>query len=185
MQLEDGFGSGSRMRITADGSAVVQATTIDVAHHASHIGTLFSVVRENTAYTLAAGQSGAVYLKNTGTTDVQLDSLYISLTAAARIKIIRNPTTGTLITAGTPYIPVNLNFSSGFTFTGDCKLGADSQTITSGTTMMSCRYPAGMYDINIRSCIILERGASVAITITPEANCVADISIWMYSSSHN
>lgn len=183
MQLEDGFGSGMRLQITADGMAAVQAVTIDSIHAASHNGTAFSVLREATSYTSAAGQSGVIYIKNTGTQDVHIDSLFFSLTAAARVKVIRNPTTGTLVTAGTVFSPVNLNFSSGNTFAGDCLLGTSGQTVTNGTTAISRRYPAGVYFGDLRSAITIERGGSIAITITPEADCVADVSLWVYSVS--
>lgn len=178
MQIEDGHGSGNRLKITNDGGAFAKAVTIDTLHDASHAGTAYVALVDTVTYASVDGQSGLIYLKNTTADNVHIAMSFISNTALARFKLHRNPTTGTLITAGTDYAPVNLNFGSGNTFSGICKTGVSGQTVTDGTVVNSVNKPAGAGVFELQSAVILPRGASLALTVEPDSDTVVDFALW-------
>lgn len=84
-----------------------------------------------------------------------------------RVRIVRNPTGGTLISSGTAVTPVNNNFGSSLTANGTWKKGAEGSTVTGGTDIID----VGMNTSSIFSISeidwIMPNGASYVIAITP------------------
>lgn len=87
----------------------------------------------------------------------------------ARLRVIRNPTGGTLLSGGTEQLAVNTNFGSGAVPSGTFKKGAQGSTVTGGTTVIDVGLPTGgmiqVADINW----IISNGLSYAVEVTPPA----------------
>ena len=79
-----------------------------------------------------------------------------------------NPTTGTLISAGSNLVPINLNLGSSKALTGTFKLGAEGSTVTNGGVAAPTLIPEGMLSrIFPGNPIIIAPGSSLAIGIKP------------------
>lgn len=84
-----------------------------------------------------------------------------------RIRIIRNPTGGTLISAGTAITPVNNNFASSLTANGTWKKGAEGSTVTGGLDMVDVGTNSGSILVVSDIDWVVPNGSSYVIAITP------------------
>lgn len=149
----------------------------------AHTGDAFGIPTDFIALTTTASYSGILYLTNTSTThNIHIDGIRTSSTVGALWQLIRNPTAGTLISAGTAVVPVNDNFTSGKVLSGTAKKGVDAQTVTDGTligqwqTGVYVSYPQ-KYD----GAIIIGTGNSIALLCKPSAAATvgATLSLWV------
>lgn len=149
----------------------------------SHTGDSFTIPTDFVALTTTASFTGMLYLTNTSVThNIHIERLRSSSTVGALWQVIKNPTAGTLISAGTAVTPVSYNFSSGRTLTGTAKKGVDAQTVTDGTLME--QWQTGIYDAKDRQydgAIIIGAGNSLAILCKPSAAATVGVtlSIWV------
>lgn len=149
----------------------------------SHTGDAFTIPAEFIALTTTASYTGILYLTNTSVThNIHIERIRTTSTVNTLWKVLKNPTAGTLISAGTAVTPVNYNFSSGRVVTGTAKKGVDAQTVTDGTWME--QWMTGVYGVVERQydgSIILGAGNSIAICAQPSgAGTVGStLSVWM------
>lgn len=149
----------------------------------SHLGDSFVIPTEFISLTTTASYTGLLYLTNTSTThNIHIERLRTSSTVGALWYTVKNPTAGTLISAGTAVTPVSYNFSSGKTLTGTAKKGVDAQTVTDGTWME--QWQTNVYDAKERQydgAIVLGAGNSFALMCKPSAAATvgATLSVWM------
>jgi len=86
-------------------------------------------------------------------------------------EVIRNPTTGTLISAGAAFTPINLNFGSSKELLATTLKGTEGSTVTDGSVAVSTIIPAAGTRVLIAfDSIILEPGSSIAVRITPQTS---------------
>lgn len=149
----------------------------------SHSGDSFIIPTEFIALTTTASYTGILYITNTSVThNIHVERARSSSTVGALWHLVKNPTAGTLISAGTAVTPVNYNFSSGRTLTGTAKKGVDAQTVTDGTWME--QWQTNVYDAKERQydgAIVLGTGNSLAILCKPSAAATvgATLSVWL------
>jgi len=142
MILEDGTGTGTRLKINSNYRAEVESTTQTRIADVS--------VREGQAYTVASGfisltttvsYSGVLWIKNTDTEgrNMFIEHIRVCGTGAGTMSmealqcvVYRNPTTGTLISGASSAYATNNNFGSANEFNGLAYKGVDGNTITNG-----------------------------------------------------
>lgn len=123
-----------------------------------------------------AGESGILYFKNNESTDFDIDQVVVilgpstggSATDTTRVRIYKNPTTGTLI-SGASAVDINSNRDFGSSDTLASSLaykGAEGNTITDGSSHVeSLVSPGNRVVFNISE--VLRKGNSIAISLEP------------------
>lgn len=149
----------------------------------SHTGDAFVCASEFIALTTTASFTGLLYLTNTSVThNIHIERIRTSSTVGTLWKVIKNPTAGTLISAGTTTLPISYNYSSGRTLAGTAKKGVDAQTVTDGTWFE--QWQTNVYtslERNYDGGIILGSGNSIAILAQPSAAATVGttFSVWV------
>lgn len=183
MQIEDGAGSGKLAKVSTDNRLHTFSLLEWPMESFSHTSDAYALATDFIALTTTASYSGILYLLNTSTThNVHIDSIRTSSTVGALWQLMRNPTAGTLISAGTALLPVNDNFSSGKVVSGTAKKGVDAQTVTDGTLIG--QWMTGVYvpqERRYEGALILGTGSSLAILCKPSAAATigSTISLWI------
>lgn len=123
-----------------------------------------------------AGESGILYFRNNEDRDIKVESIVLilgpstggSATDTTRVRIYRNPTTGTLIsTALAAETNLNRNFGSSNNLTESLAYkGAEGNTVTDGSIFIeSLVSPGNRAPISIN--VLLKKGNSIAVTYEP------------------
>jgi hypothetical protein len=163
IQIEDGKGRGYCASVDSKNYLKTNSFQRREIVLASNDGDAYAISSAFLSLTTTDTNTGILYIKNTAPETFFLDEIIVSSNGVyTKWTIVRNPTTGTLISAGTSIEPVNLNFGSGATFTGICKAGADAKTITDGinaTMLMSSMNTR----IQTAEAVILQKGNSLGI----------------------
>jgi hypothetical protein len=119
------------------------------------------------------GASAICYVKNNENRELVMDSFNVCQEATTGgtgntlIELIKNPSTGTLISAGTAISAGNKNFGSANTLDADITKGAEGSTITNGTTLLTYYASTPSRLLYKEGPIVLEKGNSLAVRITP------------------
>lgn len=183
MEITDGTGNGKAARVSDDNRLHTFSLIEYPMESFSHTGDSFTIPSEFIALTTTASYTGILYLINTSVThNIHIERVRTSSTVGTLWKIVKNPTAGTLISAGTVVTPVNYNFSSGRTLTGTVKKGVDAQTVTDGIWME--QWQTGVYQAIERQydgSVILGAGNSIAILAQPSAAATValTLSVWV------
>lgn len=183
MEITDGYGSGKTARVSEDNRLHTFALIEYPSESFAHSGDSFSLASDFIALTTTASFSGIWYLKNTSTThNIHIEAVRCSSTVTSQWRFIKNPTTGTLVSAGTDYSPVNTNFSSGRPLTGVIKKGVDAQTITDGTLLG--QWMTGVYGVFERrheGAIIIGPNSSIGLECKPSGagSIASTLSVWV------
>ncbi len=121
-----------------------------------------------------ANESGLLHIENTDTVPWILTRLFFNGAASTggtgewRVRITKNSSTGTLITAGTVTIPQNLNFGAAQTLDGTFLKGAEGLTLTDGITVINTIVPTAPFRLLIsNNPLIVMPGSKASVAITP------------------
>ncbi len=177
MQIESGGVASNKALVDANGNLLTLATTLELLAAASVKGDAFNAPTSQITLTTTGSYSGLLYLKNTTSRDIHIGGFSLTSDVAGQWRIIRNPTTGTLISGGSDIVPANLDFASGAAFQGDTKEGVDAQTITDGSIVSDWNLPAGRTPVSTGGSVILRSGNSIAITFKPSVAGDASLSM--------
>jgi len=183
MEITDGTGSGKAAKVSSDNRLFTFALLEWPMEAFAHQGDAYALASDFIALTTTASYSGILYLTNTSTThNIHIDSIRTSSTVGTLWQLMRNPTAGTLISAGAAILAVNDNFSSGKTISATAKKGVDAQTVTDG--VLTGQWQTGVYGVMERryeGAIILGTGNSIAIVAKPSAAATvgATVSLWV------
>jgi len=170
--------SGYTLDVNEFNQAEVNAVSAPLMSYASQKGQVFWFASDFISLTTTGSFSGILYIKNTHKTKLfYIDFLRTCQTAVARWKIIKNPTTGTLISAGTTTTPQNSHFTSGTSFTGTVLKGADAKTITDGDTAGTWINGVGHSIQRFDGALVLPPTTSVALVVKPTASCDACVTL--------
>jgi hypothetical protein len=169
--IEDGKGSGSKLRVDKNNRAHTQAITETEALHSSENGDSYNINTGNIALT---ADGTLLYIKNNEDKDLIIEALafgndglgtYTSV-ANPRYTIVRNPTGGDLISdASAVSMNQNRNFGSSKTLTVDAYKGKVSGTLTGGNDIAILEGTTDGRDyftINF----VIPKGSSVGIKLT-------------------
>ena len=174
MRLEDGTGRGYEQKVDANNDAHVRAITRNDDHASTEDGDSYNI---NSGLITLTGvvESGILYVKNNETRDFEIDSIEAILgpstggatTDTTRVRIYKNPTTGTLISTATAAdTNSNRNFGSSKTLASDAYKGAEAETITDGSVHIEVLISPGTREI-FEIDEILTKGDSIAISFEP------------------
>lgn len=138
-QIEDGTGTGARAKITDNNRletfSITESRSADIS---LRNGETFILTSDFISLTTTGSFSALMYVKNTSQKNMFIDKIRICGTGSSmgdlQTKIIKNPTTGTLISDANAGISVPSNLGSNVSFTGlNYAASADGKTITDGT----------------------------------------------------
>lgn len=174
MELHDGTGSGKAVKVSED-HRLHTISLIEYPIEAfSHNGDVYSVASDFVSLTNIATYTGLLYIaKSTTDRVIHFESIRTSSSQTTQWQMIKNPTTGTLISGGTVINPVTLNFSSGKTSIGTVKVttAGAGLTITDGTLVGQWRTGVdGLHVALLQGSLILGAGNSMALTCLPFTN---------------
>lgn len=120
-----------------------------------------------------ATESAILYLKNNEDDLVIIENFFATAEASTggtsnnfRLNFYKNPTS---ISSGTTFVPLNQNFASSDTLDADAEYGAQGSTQTGGSLAGILSLPLESFN-NIPANLVLGKGSSVAITVTPPAS---------------
>ena len=177
--IQDGSGSGSRAKVDAKNRLHSFATVETGGTEAALEGDLYNVNTETINLT-SASSSALVYMKNNDSVPWIYNRVFYNAGPSTNgagdflAEVVANPTTGTLISAGTALLPHNLNFSSSKSLSATTLKGAEGSTVTDGVVRVSTIIPAAGTRVLISfDSIILPPGASIAVRITPQTGNTA------------
>lgn len=136
VRLSDGAGGGHEARVDTGHRLATRAVNETETLEATSEGDAYNL---NTGVFSVAGDSALLYMKNTGTRAIVLESVALgigsaaSLSDSARVTLIRNPTMGSIVT-GASGVDMNQNRNHGTnnTLTADVYKGGNLATFTDG-----------------------------------------------------
>jgi len=126
----------------------------------------------NTGQIVLSATTAVMYVKNNEDKSLFISSIAIGIGTGSfsdnvEIFIVRNPTAGTMITAGISIDQnANRDFGSAKTLTADAFKGASGETFTDGTdTILIAQNGQGRVFANIN--MVLQKGNSIGVRINP------------------
>jgi len=176
--IKDGTGTGKVAKVTDENRIETASIVEDENAHACVLGDKYNINTGDITLTDAA-ETTVLYIKNNETNDLVITSFIYNLgattsgTGDVKINIIRNPTTGDIVTNASAVEAVsNQNFGSSETFTGDVYKGATADAVvTDGAISVSTRSASNTGRIVIAlGAMIVPKGSSVALNYTPPAS---------------
>lgn len=177
--IQDGTGSGFSMKVDEKGRAHVDSVTTQREEAQSQRGFAFNVNTGNITLTNGATKNAVLYIKNNEDYDLIITNIFYILgnttsgTGNCYLEIVRNPTTGTIISGATAVsINQNKNFGSSRALSVTAYKGATGLTFTNGDDYAATILNAGPQRIVITGgSITLPKGASIGINYTtPTSN---------------
>ncbi len=169
-------GQGARV-VGVEGRLRTAAETLSIGAHETFVGhgyELLSGIINMTGTT----ESGLLYVRNTGIVDLVFDHLDVFLGVSdagsldSVVRVYRNPTAGTLISAGVTLVTaaINRNFGSANVPTATMLTGAVGLTVTAsdGVNFLEILGPPATHSIDLDG-IVLPPNASIAVTLVPPA----------------
>lgn len=174
--IEDGRGSGSRAKVDIKGNLHTDSTTFSRGERASYEGEAFNV-NTGTITLTSASKSAVFYMKNNQEYPMVIDTVFYLIGNSTGgvgdmlISIIRNPTTGTIVSGAVncEMHGVNRNFGSSNTVeTSLIYKGAEANTLTNGVKFIESIFNQSPTRAAIAvGAIIIPKGSSIAVEITP------------------
>ena len=178
-RVADGEGSSRTAGVDQRKRLKASAISATESFYANLIGLSYNVNTGDITLTSPA-LTTVLYIKNNDDRNIVISNLIYNIsnsnsTTGERIfNVIRNPTTGGIITAALPCeigtdINANLNFNSSQTLNALCYKGATGQALVNGSRsiMTLDPLPSGRVPISPEGGIILGKGNSIAINYQP------------------
>lgn len=184
--IEDGKGRGYRAAVTANNRletlAIAESRAADISKRE---GTAFVVPSGFISLTTTGSFNGILYLKNTSATnDLFIDKIRTcsDTMGDVKAKLIRNPSTGTLISDANDAAKLSSNLGSNNLFEGDAfTASGDGKTITDGVAMSQfINHSPGHSIQEYSGSIVIPNGASLALVVQPSVAMTfcAEIQCW-------
>lgn len=172
MQIEDGAGSGRKLKINNQNRAQTQSVTRNAEESASLDGDLY--LCGSGPVSLTSGNESAVfYLKNNEDRDLIIKNFTLTsseMTGAANgvflLRLYKNPDG---ISGGTDIAPSNVNFGSSRVLDADSQFGAEGSTITNGVLSGSTYMPQKSF-VSSGLSWVMPKGSSFCISVQPDAS---------------
>ena len=174
MKIESGSGNGREAKVGTDNRLFTRAVTIPESTNALDAGNAYNI---NTGIVSISAETGMLYLKNNEDKNLLIDALAVGIgagsfnsTSFAKITVIRNPTTGTLIESTPTTVPIaaNRNFSSSNTLTADMYVaGASGDTITNGDDTLIIAAANAQSRVFANIGMELAKGNSIGVKVDP------------------
>lgn len=178
IMIQDGSGKGYLAKVNSENRIETVAITFpEVAHISAEDQQAYVVASDFVSLTTTGSFNGIQYIKNTSTTkNLHVERIRVCSSEAGHIqcKLIKNPTTGTLISDANEGTKVNSNFSSNNLFQGlTYAASADGKTITDGTQSSNFIIKSPGHTIqDYQGALILGPSDSLALVCKPSATTV-------------
>ena len=181
IQIESAGVNSNGAIVDTTGRLLTSSAVQDQLTISSQEGNGFWINTGFVSLTTTGSFSAILYVKNTSATkDLNISSITFSSDVACQQQAYRNPTGGTITSAGTTLSPANVNFASGSSFGGTALAGVDGSTITGGTVASSVVRPIGVQGVDLAGAVILSTNNSIAFTMKPAAAGTVAISVFVY-----
>jgi hypothetical protein len=175
--IQDGTGKSYGAKVDIDGRLHVDSIGTDREAYSSQLGNSFNLNTGRITLTNASTENAVMYVRNNENYPLVLTNFFYQTGASTGgsgnifVKIIRNPTTGTIISGATAGdINVNRNFGSSKTLDVTFYKGATGLTITDGSTALESILATATQRIAVSAgAITLPKGASVGVVFTTPA----------------
>lgn len=122
----------------------------------------------------SANKSSLLQISNTDIVQWVISRLVFSLTTstggvgAASVEILKNPTAGTLISAGVVTSAQNLDFGSPTELTSDIRTGVEGLTLTNGVELTEIVIPTvPSRTVLAGQAVVLSPGTQIGLSLTP------------------
>lgn len=184
--IKDGTGTGYLAKVGVNNRLYVDAVVSEEVAEANRDGRAFNI---NTGEITLTNDTDTpvLYIENTGVGDMHISSLIFGFgtstggtaTEMNTITIVRNPTTGTVISGATACDMIsNRNFGSNTTFAGNAYKGATGNTLTDGTDHIII-YQSDFGRTAVPVDERLPQGATLGIKVAPMSG---NTSLTMYAA---
>ena len=191
-EITDGGGKGYSAEVDSENRLRVFSISEQEVDNASSLGNSYNF-NTGVINLISASKSAVLYIKNNGDPDLVLTQLSYSMgnstggTGDVLVTVLRNPTTGTIISNAVDMEVggVNRNFGSSKSLTTDSYKGAEGSTFTNGVKITDTIINQAPIRVAIElGGISIPKGSSIGIDITPatsnsNVNIVLDASIYI------
>jgi len=174
-EILDGSGNGYRAKVDEHKRLHVDAITFGRSEQEVELGNGYSV-NTGTFSLTTANKSACFYMKNNEDFDIVITAMfYIFGSSNANgditVDVLKNPTAGTIISGAVDaeMAGVNRNFGSSLTLKDNTLVykGAEGNTFTDGTKLISSIVQSKSRTPIIVGDIVLPKGSSIGFDVTP------------------
>ena len=185
--ISDGTGKGYQAKVDNLNRLHTHGTVRTEEEFGAIAGQTYNVNTATISLT-SSNESAVLYFKNDSNEDIFISNIGFLLgnsTGGAgdiHITVLKNPTAGTIIDNALPApVEVNKNFGSSLELTADAFKGAEGHTFTDGSiAYRSLLASAARTYVIATGNIVLTRGKSIGVKITPQAgNTAMDIQMFL------
>jgi len=183
LRIEDGRGKGYQQGVNSRNRGMVAAVRIlDALNESQENSATFLLSSGLIAVSTINTDTGILYIKNTLASPLIIDTLILSSNnLVAKWKLFTSPTTGTLISAGTAFVPINADLASARPATGTFLYGVNGATVTNGLSAflgMSVSSPL-RFDGGLLG-LVLRTGGAIALVVDVPASALVSALIVGY-----
>ena len=187
MNIEDGAGTGSRLKVDSENRLWARVITESEEENAASDSDAYNI---NTGAILVTGSTeiALLYIKNTETRDLIIGSIAVGLGTGsalnpAVITVVRAPTLGTIISDGNVVdMNQNRNFNSSKTLSALTYKGAVGATVTDGSDIGQF-YQTHNGRLFAAVNFVLPQGTAMCVKMNPNLTA-ATCSVYVAAISH-
>ena len=174
-EITDGGGKGYSAEVDSENRLRVFSISEEEVYNASSLGNSYNF-NTGVINLTSASKSAVFYIKNNGDSDLIITQLFYLIgnstagTGDVLITVLRNPTTGTIISnaVAMEMDGVNRNFGSSKSLTTDSYKGAEASTFTNGDKIIESIIDQSPTRVTVEvGGLVIPRGTSIGIDITP------------------
>ena len=179
-QILDGTGTGAKTKVDSDNRLHTFSISEGLSLDAAKNGENYNINTGSISLT-SANESAVLYIKNNEDKNFVIEDVIVILGASTggtgdlTIELIRNPSTGTIISgASNADVVGNRNFGSSRELVADVFKGAEGNTITNGTLFSDTTRTAGGTVVHFDADVmVLPKGTTLGVNITPQTSNTA------------
>jgi hypothetical protein len=186
-QILDGTGNGYKVMIDSKKRIHAFSVSTDIQGQSAVEGNTYNI-NTGTVSLSSANESGLLYFKNNGETDLHISSIGYLIgnstggTGDIIAKVLRNPDGGTVVSDETLVdVNINKNFGSSESLTVSAYKGGEGKTLTGGEEAYYSLVPkdATQYVIATGT-LVIPKGKSLGVSITPQSgNTSMDVQVFL------
>lgn len=164
--IDDGTGKGYKAKVNNNNRLFVEAITIPRPSYYSELDeSCYLIATESFIDISTTSVDNAImYLKYNGEGHFHVVNIRTCGNGAQRWKLLKQPSTGTIIDASATITPQNINLESNKTLTSVSYKGADGNTFTNGTIIDNWINAGGHSIEEFDEALILGKGDSIGLT---------------------
>jgi hypothetical protein len=174
-EITDGGGKGYSAEVDSENRLRTFSIAEPEVFNASSLGNSYNF-NTGVINLTSASKSAVFYIKNNGDSDLIITKLFYIIgnstagTGDVLVTVLRNPTTGTIISnaVAMEMDGVNRNFGSSKNLTTDSYKGAEASTFTNGDKIIESIIDQSPTRVSVEvGGLVIPRGTSIGIDITP------------------